>query len=330
VDAVIRTVPIRARGTRAPGALLSALVLAACGETSVRITDPEPNPGPAAQFDLLHLDRAAGATMAGQGLSRLAPRTGALPMRLDGLTGATDYTVSPDGRTFVFTRPTDEAHPSDLYVFDAVTRIGRRLVWEDGVRFETPRFSPDGRSIAFVSSRDDNLGDVWVMRVDGTERRNLTPPALPAVWRDAEPAWSPDGSRLAFVSWRSGRAELWAVRADGTGAQRLANAGLEFTWAGPAWAPDGQSLAVARVFDGQRADVVRFVLATGTSLVLTPVFERAVQPAWSPDGRFLAYVLETPGDPLNPSDLAIMTATGEPVARLPMGGRQTRPQWVRR
>jgi hypothetical protein len=121
-------------------------------------------------------------------------------------------------------RITDEAHPSDLYVFDAVTRIGRRLVWEDGVRLESPRFAPDGRSIAVVSSRDDDLGDIWVMRADGTERRNLTPPARPAVWRDAEPAWSPDGSRLAFVSWRSGRAELWTVQADGTGARRLADA----------------------------------------------------------------------------------------------------------
>ena len=60
-------------------------------------------------------------------------------------------------------------------------------------------FSRDGDLIAFASDRAGSL-DIWVMKADGTEPRQLT--TNPAI--DVGPSWAPDGQRIAFVSDREG------------------------------------------------------------------------------------------------------------------------------
>ena len=60
---------------------------------------------------------------------------------------------------------------------------------------QAPAWSPDGRTIVFVSWRDGN-GEVYAMDADSSSPRNLTQD--PA--KDVRPAWSPDGRRIAFVS----------------------------------------------------------------------------------------------------------------------------------
>ena len=69
-----------------------------------------------------------------------------------------------------------------------------------------PAWSPDGRTIAFVSDRSGN-GDIYTMRRDSTDVRRLTRAAEP----DSGPAWSPDGRSLAFES----NADIYVVSADG-------------------------------------------------------------------------------------------------------------------
>ena len=63
---------------------------------------------------------------------------------------------------------------------------------------QAPAWSPDGRTIVFVSWRDGN-GEVYAMDANGSGPRNLT--QNPA--KDVRPAWSPDGRSIAFVSSRS-------------------------------------------------------------------------------------------------------------------------------
>ena len=58
-----------------------------------------------------------------------------------------------------------------------------------------PRWSPDGRWLAFESTRDGN-SQIWLLAVDGGEARQLTSLSTGA----AQPVWSPDGKKLAFVS----------------------------------------------------------------------------------------------------------------------------------
>ena len=79
-----------------------------------------------------------------------------------------------------------------------------------------PAWSPDGRTIVFVSGRDGN-GEVYAMNADGSEPRNLT--QHPA--NDVRPAWSPEGRRIAFVSRRDGNSEIYVMNADGSGKRNL-------------------------------------------------------------------------------------------------------------
>jgi Tol biopolymer transport system component len=131
---------------------------------------------------------------------------------------------SPDGRRIAFTRtprprpgpgPCCDATPKDIYVMNADGSGTRRLTHNAGYNAE-PAWSPDGRKIAFSSTRDGNR-EIYVMNADGSNQRNLT--RNPA--KDVRPSWSPDGRRIAFVSDRDGRLEAHVMNADGSGQRSL-------------------------------------------------------------------------------------------------------------
>ena len=69
-----------------------------------------------------------------------------------------------------------------------------------------PRFSPDGKHIAFVSHRDGN-SEIYVISVDGTDLTRITHHSE----RDDYPEWHSDGKRLVIVSERDGRHDLYLV-----------------------------------------------------------------------------------------------------------------------
>ena len=70
-----------------------------------------------------------------------------------------------------------------------------------------PKWSADGRKIAFTSDRDGN-SEIYVMNADGSNVERLTHHDA----YDFGPAWSPDGTKIAFSSWRDGNFEIYVVR----------------------------------------------------------------------------------------------------------------------
>ena len=107
-----------------------------------------------------------------------------------------------------------------------------------------PSWSPDGKRIAYTSSRDGNL-EIYVMDADGGNRQNITNNPF----KDWEPSWSPDGKRIAFVSNRDGNDEIYVMDADGGNQQNITNnphADTDPAWFDPAFsvAPAGKKFMI--------------------------------------------------------------------------------------
>ena len=80
-----------------------------------------------------------------------------------------------------------------------------------------PRFSPDGKKIAFASHRS-GPPEIWVCNNDGSQAFPLTSFGGPPTNR---PRWSPDGARIVFYSDAKGNRDIYVVRADGGGLTQL-------------------------------------------------------------------------------------------------------------
>lgn len=94
-----------------------------------------------------------------------------------------------------------------------------------------PFWSPDGRQVVFISSRDGGM-KVHVVDADGGHMRQLTTGAD----EDDSPAWSPDGRQIAFVSMRAGVSQLFVMDADGSDMRQLTSGAGDNIH--PTWSPD--------------------------------------------------------------------------------------------
>ncbi len=159
---------------------------------------------------------------------------------------------SPDGSRLLLSRAVfstsgkvDEAL-SGLFVRDLRTSRERRLIADGG----QAAFSPDGRRIAFVTTRDRNgelnygdstnpAGELYVMRADGTHQRRLT---HSKDLNEANPSWLPTGKRLAYqrgkqIENAEGMAVL-EINPEGTCRRPLlADPRLDIWYNNPAWRP---------------------------------------------------------------------------------------------
>jgi serine/threonine protein kinase len=97
-----------------------------------------------------------------------------------------------------------------------------------------PRYSPDGKKIAFTSDRG-GLTDIWVANADGYEVTQVT--ALKGNGTGGA-RWSPDGKQIAFISKVDGQWEIFIVDAQGGAPVRITNNPAHDT--APMWSPDGK------------------------------------------------------------------------------------------
>ena len=150
-----------------------------------------------------------------------------------------------------------------------------------------PRFSPNGRTIAFLRDEDGNERfAVWLVDRDGARERRLGE----GTSAHRSLAWSPDGRRLALVSDAEGAVAIWTVEVETGVASRLASElGPGFA-AEPVWSRDGRFIAY------QAGAEVFVVPADGsTAPWRVETNGRAFQPRWSPRDDALAFVMDTRG-----------------------------------
>ncbi len=117
------------------------------------------------------------------------------------------------------------------------TRV-RRLTDNDDQDWN-PKFSPNGRWIAFSSDRRGDH-EIFKMRADGTKVRRLTE----EIGDDLEPDWSPDGDRIVFVNDAIDPGNVFVMNANGSGLDLLATLGAyPSTPRTPVWSPNGRRIA---------------------------------------------------------------------------------------
>ena len=239
------------------------------------------------------------------------------------VSGVSDVRVSPDGlrAVFVVSRAHTEGEQSEY-----ITQI--HIANADGTdHFQltagpkssrSPRWSPDGKTIAFLSSREES-SNVWRISPDGGE-------AQPVTSEDGNIssfAWSPDGSRIAFLmADQKTEAEKQAERekrdarviGEGWKLTRLFvhdlvpgemgrlltkgnyTVGASFSGRPFDWSPDGRFIAFSHqptplADDWTRADISRVDVNSGkvTPLASTPAAEGS--PIFSPDGSSIAFTV---------------------------------------
>lgn len=170
---------------------------------------------------------------------------------------------SPDGESIVYVyRPFDDLNSWQLRLLHLASGEMHQLTNSPKKKDWDPAWSPDGRTIAFLSQRS-GWTEIWTIRPDGEGLRQLT-----RLNRDvSEFSWSPDGQRLAATVWREGAADLILVNPDSGDVQDLRSGkGL---YSGLYWAPDSASLTVAYEDTTCPPDLYRLELEGGTSRQLS-------------------------------------------------------------
>jgi dipeptidyl aminopeptidase/acylaminoacyl peptidase len=112
-----------------------------------------------------------------------------------------DPQLSPDGRTVAFVRTITDAasgkRNADIWTVASDGSTAPRELIVGDASDHTPRWSPDGRRLAFLSTREGGEAQVFIANADGSGIRKVS-----TISGGAQPplAWSPDGNNLAFVA----------------------------------------------------------------------------------------------------------------------------------
>ncbi len=206
--------------------------------------------------------------------------------------------VHPDGQRIVFSLL------GDLYLLPVAGGEATRIT--SGPAYDVqPRFSPDGRSIAFASDRS-GIENLWLCDLEGRNARALSNDKASTV---SAPAWSPDGEyvvgrkRLTDLS-TLGTVELWMWHLKGGAGVQLTKKDEQPDAADPAFSPDGRFLYFSARDSRYKYDrnvnegiwqIKRLDRRTGEVTPLTGEFGGAAAPAFSKDGKTLSFVRRVRG-----------------------------------
>jgi acylaminoacyl-peptidase len=212
--------------------------------------------------------------------------------------------ITPDGRWVAYLEGWNDrvadARYANLWLVSADGKQRRRLTsgdWRDA----SPRWSPEGDRLAWVSDRGGGPR-IFVSTLEGGAETAITLDRSPS-----NLAWSPDGKWIAFTAFQSGaatpswapqsilpflaqpprRVQVFVVASSGGAGKRVSTG--DFDHGPPAWMPDGQWILTARAGAG----ICAFRAAGGEARPLTPPGEFE-SPLPSPDGARIAYLARDP------------------------------------
>ncbi|MDE3001605.1 MAG: hypothetical protein OXU79_21225 [Gemmatimonadota bacterium] len=197
----------------------------------------------------------------------------------------------------------------------------RNLTGFPGARDFGFTWSPDGRHIAFASTRDDSHR-IQVVGSDGSNLRGLRTDKISRREGIANPAWSPDGRHIAFgvgdvatnvtADFSRAHIDIWVIGSDGDIPRNLTDTrAYNFP---PTWSPDSEHIAFVSTRDGN-AEIYVMNSDGSNPRNLSNHEGVDVSPAWSPDGRRIAFYSNRHNDPFM-HDIFVMESDGSNLHRL--------------
>lgn len=265
---------------------------------------------------------------------------------LIGLKYPSELALSPDGRFVAFTVRETDFRKSRYFrnIWRVSTRTGHIQKLTFGTdQNRSPRFSPDGNVIAFLSNRSyvkngrliSNRTQIWILPERGDPWRLTNGTENVQFFR-----WAPDGNSIAFIVKKAlpdsvrrirkeqrsrgfdakvvgkiGRPnEIWRVVLSDRTTQKLATVdpGLNYL----AFSPDGKTLAFTTNYtgsenDAQKYDIFLLNIRSKTVRPLTEFPGPETSPVFSPDGKFVAYLSQTvPDIEFAQTDVSLITVKG--------------------
>ncbi|HEY1187177.1 MAG TPA: PDZ domain-containing protein [Gemmata sp.] len=210
-------------------------------------------------------------------ISILEDRLGARGALTDVSKSVSAFEVAPDGKRALF------AARGDIFTVPAAEGITHNLTRTPGAHDRNPKWSPDGKSVAFVSDATGE-DEIHIGPADGSApAKSVTSGADTYKY---ELLWSPDSKkilwadkklRLQFIDVETKKvtlvdqAKAWEIR--------------DFTWS-----PDSKWVAFARQESDAMTKVHLYSLATGKTAEVTDGWYSSGSPAFSADGKYLFFV----------------------------------------
>ena len=224
----------------------------------------------------------------------------------------------------------------------------------------TPRFSPDYKSILYVSYLNGRVR-IFVYDIAANKQRLVTESSNPTFaprWSpdgktilfsmaiagntdiykipaaggnpvrltsnpgiDVGGSFSPDGSKIVFESDRSGSQQIYVMNADGSDQQRISHGGGRY--ATPEWSPRGDLIAFTKIMGDFR--VATMTPAGENEKILTKGWQDEA-PTWAPNGRVLQFFRTSPGRD-GASQVWQVDLTGVSERRIPTPLSGSDPAW---
>ncbi len=242
--------------------------------------------------------------------------------------------LSPDGRHVAYVvesiNLSGNTTDTDVWVAPADGSGARRLTTSPK-KDRSPRWSPDGQRLAFISERE-GAPQLFLLSPFGGEAEQLTTAKSGVI----DFRWAPDGRRIAFVSPQAPTEEeekrvkggddavtvdlnlkhtrLWLITVATKEARELV--AREFDVLDPQWSPDGsriafQSVPSTRADDNHRSDIWVVDVASGAPKRITENQGADNAPRWSPDGGTIAFLTRSATAPMiSQTQLAVIPAQG--------------------